>query len=87
MILEAALAIAAISTTISKSSAFRFLQQYKLFRCPYCLNHWLALGYMLFDYPKSGTPLDFIINCFVIVTLASGCGYVLALYLKEIDRA
>jgi hypothetical protein len=88
MIFEAALAIAAISTTICKSSLLKPLQAYKLFRCPYCLNHWLAfayVGYEAFDYGIK--PVDFVVDSFVIVTCASICGYILALYLKEIDRA
>jgi hypothetical protein len=88
MIFDAALAIAAISTTICKSSLFRHLQKYKLFRCPYCLNHWLAFAYVGHEaFKYSMSPLDFVIKSFLLVTCSSICGYILALYLKEIDRA
>ena len=87
MILEAALAIASISTTICKSSLFSGLQKYKLFRCPYCLNHWLAFAYVGYIARNGMAPLDFVINSFLIVTCASIGGYILSLYLKELDRA
>jgi hypothetical protein len=88
MIFETALAIAAISTTICKSSLFKRLQKYKLFRCPYCLNHWLAFAYVGYEaFDRGIKPLDFVTNSFLIVTCASICGYILTLYLKEIDRA
>ena len=88
MIFETALAIAAISTTIAKSSLFSKLHAYKLFRCPYCLNHWLAFAYVGYMWFCDGmSPIDFVINSFVIVTCASICGYILTLYLKELDRA
>ena len=85
---EVALAIAAISTTVAKSRLFLKLQQYKLFRCPYCMSHWLAfayVGYEAFEYGM--TPIDFVINSFLIVTCASIAGYILTLDLKELDRA
>lgn len=85
------LAVAAMSVTLSMSSACRGLREWmarrhqrlgKLFHCPYCLSHWLALGCVL-CYRPSWT---FLIDTFAVVTIASGASWMLAKYLDALEN-
>jgi len=66
-----ALAVAAISMTVTQSSLFRGFRQvldYKIFRCPYCFAHWVSL-LVWSCYPKTNV-FDFVINVFATVALS-----------------
>lgn len=94
---EAALAVAALSTTVTLSSAFdvprALIQQrsktlYKLLSCPYCFAHWLApLGAVYAGY-RGLTGI--VVGTFVIVALAALiCGlinHLLMFYQKRVDQ-
>lgn len=68
-----ALAVAAITMTLTQSSLFKNIQEYKLFRCPYCAAHYISLlvwcGYAV-QYPNTLHVFDFIINIFATVALS-----------------
>ena len=77
-----ALAAASVTLTISRSSLFRearlwVLGQSKwlglLFKCPYCMGHWVSFGLMLVYHPKlfdSGClPIDYLATAFALITL------------------
>ena len=83
------LAIAAISTTVTLTSLFRPLRVSvkdvpffgKLLKCPYCLNHWLALP-VIFTAPSIGVG---IIAAFAVVAMASIFGHQLLKYLDLLE--
>lgn len=80
--IEEAAAIAAISMTICRGSLFWRLQKYRLFKCPYCLSHWLA-----FIAAASSTTLkNFVINSFCLVTISTLFSFIILLFLKELDH-
>ena len=82
-VLMLSLAVSSVSVTLTKSGIFRNLRFYvashsnllgQLFRCNYCMSHWLSFcavisysprvthGFILFDYAVSS---------FIMVTLAA----------------
>jgi len=85
-ILIIALATSTITETICRSALFKPIRKwlnFKLLKCPYCLAHWLAFSFMLFN---SLNFYDFIIKSFAIVTLAVP-GMLLIEYLfKELEK-
>lgn len=71
--------VAVLSETITRSSigVFKPLRIYKLFRCPYCLSHWIAIPFSLSS--------NFVVQWGAIVCVSSIFGYVIEQYLKEIE--
>ncbi len=86
------MAAAAISTTVGLSSLFAPIRVLlepvpvlgKLSRCPYCLNHWLAVpaAYIL----GVDSVICAAVNVFAIVTMSSIFGYVLLKYLDLLEE-
>jgi hypothetical protein len=76
------MAVAAISTTVTRSSMplFRPLRRWALFRCPYCLAHWVAIPLCI-----PNNLQGFVIQWFAIVAGSCGPGWVIEQYLKEIE--
>jgi hypothetical protein len=76
------LAVAAIATTItrSKTPLFYPLRKYYLFRCPYCLGHWVAFAVCW----KEIYELDFI-TPFAVITIAAIAGIGIERYFKELE--
>lgn len=65
-----ALAVAAISMTLTQSTLFesvRNLLKWKLIRCPYCAAHWVS-AFIWIGYATN--PFDFVINVFATVALS-----------------
>lgn len=65
-----ALAVAAISMTVTRSFFFRGFRNVfdiKIFKCPYCFAHWVSLGLWSFLYSN---PFDFAINVFATIALS-----------------
>ncbi|KKN46342.1 hypothetical protein LCGC14_0673700 [marine sediment metagenome] len=86
------LAIATFSTTICLSSLFRPIRVLlepvpvlgKLSRCPYCLNHYLAIpASCIFGVDNL---IYTIVNAFAIVAMASIFGYMLLKYLDLLEN-
>ncbi len=83
-----ALAVATVSTTVCLSSLFQPVRVLlkpvpvlgKLSRCPYCLNHYLAVP-AAFIFGTS----YIIINALAIVAMASMFGYILLKYLDLLE--
>lgn len=38
-------AIAVIATTLTRTHLFKGLRRWRLFRCPYCVMHWVAIPF------------------------------------------
>jgi len=77
------LAVASIAITVTKSSLFskfRKLVTWKLFRCPFCLSHWVAallcFYYNIFNF----------VDIFAVVTLSSFSSYLLLFFLEKSDE-
>lgn len=79
-----ALAVGAISLTLTKAQIFEWLRNLvgristwlgELFDCPYCMAHWVALGTMFLYKPiliASGHGwLDLFVSYFALVALGS----------------
>ncbi len=71
-----ALAVAVIAMTLTQSSLFedvREILKFKLFRCPYCVAHWISFliwsGYATGHTNTLGV-FDFVINVFATVALS-----------------
>ena len=71
------LAIASMTMTISKSNIFWRLRALvsklglwaqDLIHCPYCLSHWLAFGFVWYEF---GLFDKFLIKSFAVITIAS----------------
>lgn len=84
------LAVSAMSVTLSMSALCQGLRDWmadrhrwlgKLFRCPYCLSHWLALGAVLWCRPSWA----FVIDTFAVVAIAGGASFVLVKFLDLIE--
>ncbi len=81
--IELALATAAITMTITRSSLFRRFRVVKLLKCPYCFVHWIAA---LLTLTICVSFLDFIIKTFAIVTLSILPMYIIELFMEKIDE-
>lgn len=79
-----ALAVAAISLTITKAAIFKNLREWvdersewfgKLVSCPYCTSHWvsfiLVVIYRPVIVPSAVWPVNLAVSAFVIVGLAA----------------
>lgn len=79
-----ALALGAISMTVTKSRIFRGLREKvenrsefwgELISCPYCFGHWLSLGAMLIWHPRllncGVLALDYVMSGFALVALSA----------------
>ena len=80
---QLALAAAAITMTITRSSLFKPLRVVKLLRCPYCFVHWVAA---LLVATITVDPFDFIISLFAVVALSVPCMYIIELFMEKIDE-
>ncbi len=81
-----AAAIAAISMTITKSIIFKKFREaikLKLFKCPYCLSHWISF---FFSYFISIGYFDFIINAFAFVTISSLFSIGIDIFIRRMDN-
>lgn len=70
-IIFVALAVAAITMTLTQSNLFEGIRKrigHKLVRCPYCAAHWISFFVWCTQYPMN--PFDFIINVFATVALS-----------------
>ena len=77
-----ALATAAVTMTVTRSSLFGPLRDYlgwKIFRCPYCLVHWVAFAFAL------NLDGNYIINVFALVALSIIPMFLIDIYLEYID--
>lgn len=89
--LELALAIAAISITISQTYIFKSFRNIlpnflkKLFSCPYCLSHWLSFLAVYLFIPGCTIP-EFLMLSFVLVGLSSILALPIAFYLDYLDE-
>ena len=79
-----AMAIAAVSLTISKTYIFKWLRPKKFFGCPYCLSHWLSFLTVYLFIPGYALP-GFILLSFALVGLSSIVAIPIAFYLDYID--
>jgi hypothetical protein len=76
-----ALSSASISFTLTKTPMFDFVRRLlpeegmlqELWGCPYCMSHWVAMFLVGFTRPEpfTGTPFDWLISVFVIVTISA----------------
>lgn len=87
LLFKMALATAALSITVTKSSLFLPFRRLlgdpqgnwfaKLFNCPYCMSHWIAIGFLgmfIFMFPAL-TML--VVDVFVVIAIAAvGCGVI-----------
>ena len=83
--IELALATAAISMTLTKSSLFNWLQVTKLTQCPYCMAHWIAL--ILVCGTWEGHLGDLAIYSFAVVALSVVPMYIINAFMEKIDEA
>lgn len=78
-----ALAAAAITMTITRSSLFKPVRINKLLKCPYCFVHWVT-------FPMAAMTttsfLDFIITVFALVTLSVPGMFLIELFMDKIDE-
>ena len=84
------LAIAAITTTITKGAIFKtfrarlpgpFLKS--LFNCPYCLSHYVAVP---FAYLLTQTVYGLVVYTFAFVAISSLFTFPLILYIRWLDN-
>jgi len=79
------LAIAVVSMTITKSSLLKKFREFftlsiakKLFKCPYCLNHWLAFPW-IFEFG--------IIGALALIAMASIWSLLILIFLERLENA
>jgi Protein of unknown function (DUF1360) len=82
-ILAIALAVAAVSTTIAKSSLFTKMREWmldhfmflgKLMSCSYCTSHWVAFFFVAIYRPKLielWWGIDFVLTAFAVIAIAT----------------
>ena len=76
------LAVAIIVTTITRGAIFKSLREsfpYKLFKCPYCLAHWVSVPFGLMMEPFNP------INVFALIAISSLPTFFLIKYLRWLD--
>lgn len=75
-IITFALAVAAVSLTVTKSSIFQPLRDRwegipflgKLVQCPYCFSHWVAMGLVALHVTD---PMEWFILSFAVIGLTA----------------
>jgi hypothetical protein len=86
-ILEMGLVVGVISVTITKSSLFESLRDWmweksgnflgKLFSCPYCMSHWVALVMVIWGNPGLIVhPYELVKEIFCVIGVAMVAGWV-----------
>lgn len=80
-----ALAVAAITMTVSRSSLFRPIRVVKVLKCPYCLVHWFAF-LAVFLTESAFNRIDFIIMSFAVISLSVPIMYLIELFMDKIDE-
>lgn len=96
MIVES-LAIATITTTITKSVLFapirdsKYLFIRQLLHCPYCLAHYVSLIVAIYILPVPSTWAQcvhqYLVTVFALVAISSIFTFPLILYLRWLDNA
>ncbi len=93
-ILVIGICVGTISNTVSRTKVFKSfrLAVYRrnqwfgeLFRCPYCLSHWVAFAAVAFFGPQwrlTGTYSDYVTDAFVLIFIASCAGGFIRLSFK-----
>jgi len=85
-----ALAVAAISMTVTRSSLFRGLRSlvdFKLVKCPYCFAHWVSMliwGCYALSHPLG--YFDITINIFATIALSVVPMYVIECFNTLVDN-
>ena len=91
------LVVASVSVTITKTKIFKGWREFldkknpwlgSLFKCPYCLGHWVSWFFYSF-YRNTVVDgfgfLDYIVSSFVLIALASLWSGLLCLSLKAME--
>lgn len=82
--IELALATAAISMTLTKSSLFSWFQVTKLTRCPYCMAHWIA--FILVPLTQQMHLIGLIVYSFAVVALSVVPMILINYFMEKMDE-
>lgn len=97
-----AIAIGSISTALTKSTIAEYIQEFtqskfskfpiitKLFKCHFCMNHWVSLFFLFFVTQNfvvntSSTIITYLANYFVLVGLSTLASALINYFLIQPD--